>query len=60
MTPYYTPKHICEQFDIKKPTLHYWLQTGRLHSVRFGSLHRIPVTEWERFMEESQKGKKSK
>jgi hypothetical protein len=53
MEPYYTVPYLCKEYDIKSATVHTWIRKGWLHSFRLGTIHRILVAEWEKFLEES-------
>jgi excisionase family DNA binding protein len=52
MEPYYTPRQIIEQFNVKRPTLYSWIKQGWIQSFRIGAQHRIVVSEWDRFLRE--------
>jgi excisionase family DNA binding protein len=55
--PFYTVKSLCSEYGLKAPTVHQWVRTRKLESYRIGNMTRIPATEWERFITDSNKAR---
>jgi excisionase family DNA binding protein len=49
---YKTVKQLCDENQLKKPTVHQWIKAGKLKTHRFGAMHRIYLTDWAQFLED--------
>jgi excisionase family DNA binding protein len=46
----YTRREAAELFGVSEAAIRLWESQGRLHSLRFGKLRRIPASEIDRVL----------
>jgi len=48
---WYTTSDLATHAGISRKTIWRWIHDGKLKSTRYGVRHRIPESEWQRFLE---------
>ena len=52
---YKTLKQLCDEHDISRATIQYWIKTGKLVTHRIGKRHRVYDSDWAAFLAECNK-----
>ncbi|MBM3283961.1 helix-turn-helix domain-containing protein [Candidatus Gottesmanbacteria bacterium] len=50
MEEYYTPEQIAKKLQITTQTVWRWIRTKRLKAVRIGKSYRVPVQDFNEFI----------